>query len=44
MRKLRAKNELTMNEDSRLSETCVNSSGNIAQGNLSRLASVKDQS
>jgi len=41
LRKYRAKNELIMSEDWRLSENCVNSSGNMAQGNISRLESVK---
>jgi hypothetical protein len=36
LQKLRDRNELTMSEDLRLSETCVNSSGKITQGNLSR--------
>lgn len=42
LRTFRDKNELIMSEDWRLSENCVNSSGNMAQGNLSHLESVKD--
>ena len=44
LRKSRVKNELTMRKASWHSESCVNSSGKITQGNLSRPESVKDQS